>query len=258
VKRSVFLLVTAAAAGFGLPAAAQEISNLEAARPVAMEDAAPLEKGTWSASADYAYARRLDNVDYAGPALSLAAGVLRGLEIGADTRLLTNPTMNASRGIGSGDLDVHTLAAFNRESADGPALAFRADALLATGFASHGTNVSAELIATRSFESFRLHATVGNLYVGSTRPEERRNRVYGIVGFDARPFGSWRTDTLAMADVVVRQSVLTGGSVSVGLELGLRHRLGLQTLFYAGIGGEVAGDPDRVRYRGLLGLTHTF
>jgi hypothetical protein len=56
----------------------------------------------------------------------------------------------------------------------------------------------------------------------------------------------------------VRQSVLTGGNVSVGLELGIRHRIGLHTIFYAGMGGEVAGDPDRVRYRGLLGLTHTF
>ncbi|HET9794286.1 MAG TPA: hypothetical protein VFS34_07475 [Thermoanaerobaculia bacterium] len=251
-------VLAAAAAGLAHPAAAQEVSNLEAARPVAMEDAAPLERGTYSASADYAYARRLDNVDYAGPAFSLVAGVLRGLEIGADSRLLTNPTMNASRGIGSGDLDIHALAALHTETDHAPALAVRADGILATGFASHGTNVSAELIATRSFESFRLHATAGALYVGSTRPDERRNRVYGLIGFDARPFGPWRTDTLAMADVVVRQSVLTGGKVSVGIELGLRHRIGLQTLFYAGMGGEVAGDPDRVRYRGLLGLTHTF
>ncbi len=260
-RRACFAAVSAAlaaVAGLALPAAAQEISNLEAARPVAMEDATPLDRGTWSASADYAYARRLDNVDYAGPALSLEAGVLRGVEIGGETRLLTNPTMNAARGIGSGDLDLHALAALHTETAGGPALAVRADGILATGFASHGTNVSAELIATRSFESFRLHATGGVLYVGSTRPEERRNRVYGVFGFDARPSGPWRTDTLAMADVVVRQSVLTGGKVSVGLELGLRHRIGLQTMFYAGLGSEVAGDPDRIRYRGLLGLTHTF
>jgi len=255
---AVTAALAAAVAGLAFPAAAQEISNLEAARPVAMEDAAPLERGTYSASADYAYARRLDNVDYAGPAFSLAAGALNGFEIGAETRLLTNPTMNAARGIGSGDLDVHALAALRAESADGPALALRGDAILATGFASHGTNVSAELIATRSFASFRLHGTAGALYVGSTRPEERRNRLYALVGFDARPFGPWRTDTIAMADVIVRQSVTTGGKVSVGLELGLRHRTGLQTMFYAGMGSEVAGDRDRIRYRGLLGFTHTF
>ncbi|HET7451410.1 MAG TPA: hypothetical protein VFL12_01595 [Thermoanaerobaculia bacterium] len=250
---AVFVLAVASA-----PAAAQEISNLEAARPVTMEDATPIERGTYSASADYAYARRLDNVDYAGPAFSFVAGALTGVEIGADTRLLTNPRLNASRGNGSGDLDVHALAALRGETSGGPALAVRGDAILATGFASHGTNVSAELIGTHSFEGFRLNAAMGDLYVGSTRPEQRRNRVFGWIGFDARPFGPWRTDTLAMVDVVVRQSIATGGRVSVGPELGIRHRIGLRTLFYAGMGFEVAGERNRVRYSGLLGLTHIF
>jgi hypothetical protein len=245
-------LAAAAAAWAPLPAEGQEISNLEAARPISLEDATPIERGTWSMSADYAYARRLDRVD------SLMAGPFSGLEIGAETRLLTNPRLNARRGIGSGDLDFHVLGALARESAGGPALAVRGDAFLATGFASHGTNVSAELIATRSFDAFRIHGTAGALYVGSTRPGQRRHQLYAVAGFDARPFGPWRTDTLAMADVVVRQSVATGGKVSVGIELGIRHRIGLQTLFYAGMGSEVAGERDRVQYRGLLGLTHTF
>ena len=240
------------------PAGAQQISNLESGRPVTMDDATPLAPGSLSFSADYAYARRLDNVDYAGPAFSLVGGVVPGLELGAETRLLTNPRLNASRGIGSGDLDVHLLGAVRKESAGAPGLAVRVDAFLPTGFASHGTNLSAEVIATRSFDSFRLHATLGDIYVGSTRPSQRRNEVYGVLGFDVPAFGPWRTDTVAMADVVVRQSVLTGGNVSVGVELGLRHRIGMHTLFYAGLMSEVAGEPDRVRYRGILGLTHFF
>lgn len=239
-------------------AAAQQISNLESPRPVTMEDATPLAPGTLSFSADYAYARRLDNVDYAGPAFSLAGGIFPGVELGAETRLLTNPRLNASRGIGSGDLDIHLLGAIHRESAGAPALALRVDTILPTGVASHGTNVSAEAIATRSFDSFRMHATFGDLYVGSTRESQRRNEVYGVLGFDFPAFGTWRTDTLAMADVVVRQSVLTGGDVSVGIELGIRHRLGMQTLFYAGLMTEVTGEPDRIRYRGILGFTHFF
>ena len=241
-----------------VPAGAQEISNLESGRPVTMEDATPLAPGSLSFSADYGYARRLDNVDYAGPAFSLAGGVFAGLELGAETRLLTNPRLNARRGIGSGDLDIHLLGAVRQESGGAPALAVRVDTFLPTGFASHGTNLSGEVIATRSFDSFRLHATLGNIYVGSTRPSQRRNEVYGTLGFDVPAFGPWRTDTVAMADVVVRQSVLTGGNVSVGVELGLRHRVGMHTLFYAGLTSEVAGEPDRIRYRGILGLTHFF
>ena len=239
-------------------AAAQQISNLESGRPVTMEDATPLAVGTLSFSADYAYARRLDNVDYAGPAFSLAGGIFPGLELGAETRLLTNPRLNASRGIGSGGLDIHILGAVHKESPGAPAFAVRVSTFLPTGFASHGTNLSAEAIATRSFHSFRLNATLGSLYVGSTRESQRRNQVYGVLGVDFPAFGTWQTDTLAMVDVVVRQSVLTGGNVSVGVELGIRHRLGMQTLFYAGLMSEVAGEPDRIRYRGILGLTHFF
>jgi hypothetical protein len=239
-------------------AAAQQISNLESGRPVAMEDATALAPGTLSFSADYGYARRLDNVDYAGPAFSLAGGVVPGVELGAETRLLTNPHLNASRGIGSGDLDIHLLGAIHRESAGAPALAVRFDTFLPTGVTSHGTNVSAEAIATRSFDSFRIHATFGDLYVGSPRELQRRNEVYGVLGFDLPAFGTWRTDTLAMADVIIRQSVLTGGNVSVGVELGIRHRIGMQTLFYAGLMTEVAGEAYRIRYRGVLGLTHFF
>jgi hypothetical protein len=249
-----FVLVALAAAQAG----AQEISNLESGRPVVMEDATPIATGRFSASADYAYARRLDNVDYAGPAFSLVAGVAHGFEFGAESRLLTNPRLNARRGIGSGDLDVHGLGQIVRESEKSPAIAVRGDVFLGTGFASHGTNASAEALLTTSFDAFRLNGGVGSLYVGSPRQDQRRNQLFAVVGIDTPAFGKWKTDTLAMADVIVRQSVLTGGKLSVGVELGLRHRIGLQTLFYAGMSSEVAGEPDRLRYRGLLGLTHAF
>ncbi len=240
------------------PAAAQEISNLESARPITMEDAVPVELGTYSASADYAYARRLDRVDYAGPAFSILAGALPRVEIGAESRLLTNPRLNARRGIGSGDLDVHVLGALHRESASAPAVAIRADAILATGFASHGTNLVGELLATRSFATFRLHGSAGALYVGSTRTGQRRSQFFAVAGADVRPFGPWRTDTIAMADVVIRQSVTSGGKLSVGIELGFKQRVGFHTVFYAGMSSEVAGDRDRLWYRGVLGLTHAF
>ena len=240
------------------PLSAQEISNLESARPVTMEDAVPIEVGAYSASADYAYARRVDRVDYAGPAFSVVGGVLPGVELGAESRLLTNPRLNARRGIGSGDLDVHVLGALHRESASAPALAARIDAILATGFASHGTNLVGELIATRSFETFRIHGSAGILYVGSPRIGQRDGPFFATAGVDVRPFGAWRTDTLAMADVVVRQSVNSGGKLSVGLELGLKQRVGFRTFFYAGMASEVVGESDRLRYRGVLGLTHTF
>lgn len=256
MKRALLAMAAAALAG-GI-ARGQSISNLEAGRPVTVEDSVPIARGAFSASADYAYARRLDDVEYAGPLFALVYGAYQNLELGAESRLLTNPRLNARRGIGSGDLDLHALGAVSTETATRPSIGLRADVILPTGVASHGTNWSAEVLATKSFEGARLHGNFGNLYVGDTRPGARRNRLFAAVGVDFTPFGAWDTDTVGLADVVVRQSLETGGKISLGLELGLRRRVGMQTIFYAGMATETAGDPDRIRYRGLLGLSHAF
>jgi hypothetical protein len=248
----LFLLAGAARAG------AQEISNLEAGRPITIEDPVPVSPGMYSGSFDYAYAKRLDGVNYAGPALSLVSGIYPGFELGAETRLSTNPRLNSQRGIGSGDLDVHILAQIAPETGGRPGIGLRLDALLPTGFASHGTNFVPELLVTRSFDTFRLHGNFGSMYVGSTRPEERRNRLYAAIGFDFSHGGAWNTDMLAMIDAYIRQSVETGGTPTVGFELGLKRRLGMQTIFYAGLLSEVAGERNRIRYRGLLGVSHAF
>ena len=251
------LLVLASAAASGA-VSAQAISNLEAGRPISIEDPLPVARGAFTASADYAYARRLDGVEYAGPALSILYGVYQNLEMGAETRLLTNPRLNARRGIGSGDIDLHALGTLCAETERRPSVGLRADVILPTGLASHGTDFLGEALVTKSFDRARVHGNFGDLYVGDPRQGARRNRLFAAAGIDFLPFGVWNTDTLGMADVVLRQSVQSGGNVSVGLELGIKHRIGIQTVFYAGLSTEVAGEPDRVRYRGLLGLTHAF
>lgn len=256
--RARFVLVPIMFVACATSVRGQEISNLEAGRPITIEDPIPVQPGTFSASSDYAYARRLDNVDYAGPALALVYGFAPGFELGAETRLLTNPRLNARRGIGSGDLDVHILGQIASETGGRPAIGLRFDALLATGFASHGTDFVPELLVSKSFDTFRLHGNVGSMYIGSTRPSERRNRLYAAVGFDTPPGGGWNTDTLGMMDVYVRQSVEADRKATVGVELGVRRRIGMQTIFYAGLLSEVAGERTRIRYRGILGLSHAF
>ena len=256
--RSRLSLVLIAAAACAASARGQEISNLEAGRPITIEDPVPVSAGSYSGSFDYAYAVRLDRVDYAGPALALVYGFAPGFELGGETRLLTNPRLNARRGIGSGDLDVHLLAQVAPEAGDRPGIGLRLDAVLATGFASHGTNFVPELLVSKSLDTFRLHGNFGSMYIGSTRFGERRNRLFAAVGFDFSPAGRWNTETLGMFDAYVRQSVETGGTTTVGIELGLKKRIGMQTIFYAGLLSEVAGERTRIRYRGILGLSHAF
>ena len=237
---------------------AQEISNGEAGRPITLEDASAISAGTYSGSFDYAFAWRRDGVEYSGPAVSILYGAYPGFEIGVETRVLTSPRENASRGIGSGDLDLHLLGSVVSESRGAPALALRFDMFLPTGFASHGLNLSPRLLATKSFETIRVHANIGTLYVTSLRVGERRSQLFAVVGFDVVPGSAWKTDTVLMADAVLRQSVASGGDPSLGIELGLKQRIGMQTVMYAGTSTEVAGERDRIRFRGILGVTHAF
>lgn len=242
----------------GSPAFAQEISNGEAGRPISVEDAFPVSPGSYSGSFDYAFAWRRDGVEYSGPAVSILYGALPGLEVGAETRVLTSPRRNASRGIGSGDLDIHLLGQAVSEARGAPAVALRFDMFLPTGFASHGLNLSPRLLLTKSFDSVRIHANVGTTYVTSLRIGERRSQLFAAVGFDLLPGSSWNTDTLLMADIIARQSVASGGDPSAGIEVGLKQRIGMQTVLYAGAASEIAGEPDRIRFRGILGVTHAF
>ena len=252
------VITLAASCAFPHAAPAQDVSNLEAGRPITMEDPVPVAPGAYSGSFDYAYAVRLDRVDYAGPGLALVYGFAPRFEIGGETRLLTNPRLNSRRGIGSGDLDLHLLGEVARETASRPGIGIRFDAVLATGFASHGTNFVPEILLSKSFDTFRVFGNFSSTYVGSTRPDERRNRFSAVIGFAAPPGGGWNTDTLGMMDVYARQSVEADGKTTIGVELGVKRRIGMQTIFYAGMGSEVAGERTRIRYRGLLGVTHTF
>lgn len=258
MRRKIFCLVVAIAGTLALHAGAQEISNLEAGRPVTIEDATPVDWEAFSASLDWAAAQREDGVNYSGPGLSLLYGAARNFELGAQTRWVTNPHLNARRGISSGDLDVHGLWGLLPETGNLPAIGLRADIFLPTGVASHGTNLSATALVTRSFEHFRVHGNFGILYVGDTRTGERRNRLFAVVGMDAAPLGPWDTDTLLVADVFVRQSVREGDTAVTGAEIGVRQRIGMQTLLYAGFDHEFDGPSGRVRYRGIVGMTHAF
>ncbi len=251
-------LAMLAAAAFPGRVFAQEVSNLEAGRPITIEDPVPVSPGTYTGSFDYAYAVRYDRVDYAGPGFSLVYGFARGFELGGETRLLTNPRLNSRRGIGSGDLDLHVLGEVASETGQRPGIGLRLDAVLATGFASHGTNFVPELLLSKSLDWFRLYGNFSSTYIGSTRPGERRNRYSAVVGFDSAPGGGWNTDTIGMMDVYARQSVEADGKTTVGVELGVKRRIGMQTIFYAGLLSEVAGERTRIRYRGLLGVTHSF
>jgi hypothetical protein len=44
----------------------------------------------------------------------------------------------------------------------------------------------------------------------------------------------------------------------VDVDLGLRHRVGTQTILFGGFGSELSDMPDRPRLRARVGLSHVF
>ncbi len=258
VSRPFSRAVVAAAALFlSRAAGAQFLSNFEPERPLAMEDAIPVAYRGFSGSADWTYSLRKGSLNDYGPGFSLLYGPLRGLETGAAIRWVTRPGRNASRGIGSGDLDLHALYQIVEESGGAPAIAARVGLQFPTGLDSKGTDLHLAALATRSFDAFRLHANVRYTRLGAISGQERRDRYEGILGTDfLAPGGS--TDTILMANVSARSNPLLGAETIYQLEAGARRRIGAQTLVFLGVGTELTGLPDRARFRVRVGITHVY
>ena len=240
------------------PLSAQFLSNLEPERPIAVEDAAPIPFRAISAGVDWTYNVRRGGLNDQGPAWTLLYGVMRGLELGAAQRYVTRPGRNALRGISSGDLEIHALYGLFGETARRPALAARVGLAFPTGLDSRGTDLQLGAILTRSFDPLRLHGNFRWTRLGDTVPTERADRVEAGLAVDFLASGPGRTDTLILGDVTVRSNPVVGGDVVVNVEVGARHRVGVQTIVFGGVGSEISDQPDRPRVLFRVGISHVF
>ncbi|HEV8117812.1 MAG TPA: hypothetical protein VGQ32_04765, partial [Thermoanaerobaculia bacterium] len=236
----------------------QQISDLEPERPVALEDARPVSYKAFSGSADWTYNARKDSRDDYGPGFSLLYGALRRLEVGGSVRYVTSPSSNANRGVSSGDIQIHALYGLATESASLPALAVRVGVEFPTGLDSKGTDLHAGLLATRSFDIFRLHVNGLWTRLGDTGDRERKDRWEAIAGMDWTVGKFGRTDTLLVADADLRSNPLLGGKAILAIEGGVRQRIGSQTLVFFGAGSSLFGETDRVKVRLRAGISHIY
>ena len=240
------------------PLSAQFLSNLERDRPVAIEDAAPVPYRGLSAALDWTYNVRRGGLNDEGPGITLVYGAVRNFELGFSQRYVTRPGRNALRGISSGDVELHALYGIATESAKRPALGARIGVVFPTGLDSRGTDLQLAGLASRSFDTLRLHVNVRWTRLGDTVPTERADRLEAglAVDFLASPRG--RTDTLVLASVNIRSSPVLDGPAVADVDLGLRQRIGTQTILFGGFGSEISEQPDRPRLRVRVGLSHVF
>ncbi len=242
----------------GKRAHAQQLSDLEPDRPISIEDARPVSFRAFSGAVDWSFNERRDHSNDYGPGFSLLYGAARGLEVGAALRYVTRPERNAGRGISSGDLFVHALYGLHSETAGLPALAVRADLQFPTGLDSKGTDLHLALLATRSFDSFRLHGNFRFTRLGDTGPTERAERWEGVAGIDVLASRRGLTDSLLLADIVVRTNPVIDGRAVLGAEVGTRRRIGPQTVLFAGAGSEFSGGRDRRVLTLRLGVSQMY
>lgn len=255
--RVLFLLLLPAA--FPSLSSAQFLSDLEPERPIAIEDARPIPHRAIAAGVDFTYNVRPEKFgDDIGPGFSLLYGAARGLELGAALRYVTRPNRNALRGISSGDLEVHALYGIAAESARRPAIAVRLGFQFPTGLDSRGTDLNLSALATRSFDAFRLHGNLRWIRLGDTLPTEKADRFEAALGLDFLPSRRGSTDTILIAGVSMRSSPVVDGDTILVAEIGARRRVGAQSVFFAGIGSEAAGESDRVRLRMRVGVSRVF
>lgn len=240
------------------PLHAQFLSNLEPERPIAVEDAAPVPYRAISAGVDWTYNVRRGGLNDQGPGWSLLYGATRSLEVGAAQRYVTRPGRNALRGISSGDLEIHALYGVLDETAQRPAIAARVGLVFPTGLDSRGTDLQLGALVTRSFDSLRLHGNFRWTRLGDTIPTEHSDRIEGGIAVDFLASGPGRTDTLIVGDVTVRTSPVKLGDAIVNVEIGARHRVGVQTIVFGGLGTEISDQPDRPRVLVRVGISHVF
>lgn len=253
------VLLAVLAVSFPSFSPAQLLSDLEPERPLAVEDARPIAFRAIGGAVDWAYSVRSSAfADDTGPGFSVLYGAARGLELGAALRYVTHPGRNALRGISSGDLEIHALYAIASESAARPAIAVRLGMQFPTGLDSRGTDLHLSALATRSFDALRLHGNLRWIRLGDKLPSERADRLEAAVGVDFLVDRQGSTDTILLAGLSVLSSPVVNAETVLDAEIGLRRKVGPQTIFFGGVGSAVTGEPDRARLRFRAGLSHVF
>jgi hypothetical protein len=245
-------------AGWGLAAApvwAVDHDNLDAGRPVRIEDAYPIAKGEIGVESGVAIRDgRGDGFGYGGE-LHAAYGIWYNtqVEIGGEAEFEGSSAGPTDRG-SSAMLGV--LYNFNAESLEWPAFAVRAEVVAPGGEA--GADPSAGLILTRAFGRLRTHLNAAYTVSGSAPATDRRGRYEAVLGA-SYPLGyPMRFRETAIADVFTRQSSARGAANATGLEVGVRHQFSHRVVLDVGAGSELFGPEDRAVWYGTVGVSAGF
>jgi outer membrane putative beta-barrel porin/alpha-amylase len=218
--------------------------NLDAGRPVRVEDAYAIADGEIALEAAAGFTLEREGPGRGVFPMEALYGAYPNLQLAVGTTLSTGPREIDGRPR-SGDLRLSALYNFNQETLVLPALALRLGLEVPTGIGSQGVGVEVKGIVTKSIGRIAVHLNAAYQFLTATRRDER-DGVYELALGASYPVGApWLTRLLLVGDVFAEQAARRAEAPIVGTEIGLRYQLTPRFVWDVGVGTEFAGPRRR-------------
>jgi hypothetical protein len=257
MKRLLLMLITMTGFAAGSTVRALDHGNLDAGRPLRLQDAYAIDIGEWALEAGAGFIEERRRGDQGFFPVQLLYGAPRNVQVGLGGALFTKPG-DVDETVRSGDVELEALYNLNQETLWTPAFGLAAGVNLPTGKDSQGTDFNLTGLLTKSLNRLSLHVNAGYGLLKEDGTAARDNR-YELVAGASYPLGApMHTRTTVLADFFTEQSAAKGLAETNGAELGLRRQLTPRSVWDVGIGTELSGPEDRADFFLTTGLSVGF
>jgi hypothetical protein len=239
----------------GSMAAQIDYRNLDHERPVATEDAYPVERYAFEVLLPFTSEREAGGDRLHLIPLEIEYGIVDNAQVGMGLPIaaLDSPDLDSEWGVAG--LNVFGLYNFNTEGPVLPALAVGADLALPVGsLAGDDARLTLRGIATRSWGLTRAHLNVVRSFGSEDQPGVEIAPRWGVGLAVDRTF--FRQSLLVVGELLTERMV-RGTPVEVNAAIGARYQLSPTLVLDAGVARRLRSDvgPD---YDLTIGLSHAF
>jgi hypothetical protein len=228
-----------------------------AARPLVVDDAAPVAAGQLEIEFGSSHARlHGGGREQAWPVIALAYGLTDRLEIGLSIQRVNHDRRNEPAVRGFEDLHLMSKLSIVEETDLFPAAAFSLDVKLPTARSSKALSTGKfeeafSLIFSKAYAPLGLHLNIGYLLVNSPRNAKLKNRLRGGLAGDY----ALRPELTLVAEVFGASRVASAESNEAAFQLGLRYAVAKSLMLDAAAGRSLRFSGANLQ--GTAGLTWT-
>jgi hypothetical protein len=231
--------------------------NLDANRPLRLEDAYAIAQNEWVVEAGIGFTAERRGSDRFLFPIEVLYGIFPNAQVSLGSTFSTEPRQIVEQNK-SGDLRLSGLYNFNQETLTLPALGLKTGLNLPTGVRSSGVDFHIKALATKSIGRLSTHFNAVYNFEDSTKTGERDGRYEFVVGASYPPGAPKYTRTTLVGDLFAEQSLRRGASNTYGAEVGMRHQLTARTVLDFGVGSEFGGESQRSPFFVTGGFSYGF